>query len=994
MARIIWLCGLLCTGACVHLSAQADHFAMADSFGALRQYDSAIHHLFLSQKQSEQIADWDTYVLTYHRLGRYTRLQYQYDLSRSYAEQGLGAAFTYLDSTHQHVITLYNLRATALLHQEKYEEAFPVLKEVERRMEVNQDSLPLEEVVMHNNLAMVYTIRDDKVNALKHYRLAAETAIHLWGESNPRLGPIYNNIQMIYSRLGDVNQAMYHLNQAIRINELNKASPDRFGRAYYNRGDLHNSFQGHHRLAIRDFKKSDSCFTLALGEKHPYHWQIQQQIAIGYWKMGHMVQAALSFQQAILDEFKDQTWAGPIRSQKEALDYLKKYFRSDFPTLRVRDSDKRYYEGIVPLRLAEIFERQDSLDKAMQSYHQVLISQIDTFIDTSNWSNPINPEYYHNGGLCLRAFNGKGSILRQKAKQTQSLPMMKVAYETFRAEEKLMDVVQNLPRTESSVLQWNEDGRQYFDEILQGYLDIYQMTGESVYLTDAFRIVEKAKSFGLLLTLHQHAELQQDNIPDSLRQQEQLLRSQIIELEKQSFDNHLAQSTEQKDSIEKQLFRTRSLYRSLLDQLTSIEPTYSKLPVKGYQHLQEAFLHDHPESAIIEYVVYRGQLGAFIVKRNELHWQALENSDSLANWIQLFRHGLQQYWLNKIQCEKSPGGPLCAQLDSLKKISEKHIVQYGYRLYQRLILPLEEKGLPEHLIIVPDGALAHLPFDALLSQKPLNPTHYRDFDYMIKTYGISYVHSSRLLHGSPSSSVSNIGKKGILIFRPFAGRHQQDSYQRLIFSQQETDFISQYWPSTMLSDEEATTEAFRSLAPNYPLIHISSHAALEVSDPRFSHIQFADGPFRMLDVYLTPLPAEMVVLSACETGTGNLRQGEGVISLARACTYSGARSVIASLWQVDDESTATLMKEFYEELATGKSKQEALRQAKLSIIQTNEHLFAHPFFWASMVPMGQMDPIASGNRIAIWILLLAFVLLGIALVVRRQYHSRDQSLAD
>ncbi|MEM7371370.1 MAG: CHAT domain-containing tetratricopeptide repeat protein [Bacteroidota bacterium] len=987
MARIFWFCSFLAVVGSLRLSAQVDHLAIADSFGALRVYDSAMHHLLFALEQTEQASDWDQHVLCYHRLGRYTRHQYQYELSRSYAEQGLAAAFEHLDSTHRHFITLYNLRATAYLHQEKYEEAFPDLKEVERRMQFNQDSLPLETVVMHNNLAMVYTIRDDKAKSLTHYRLAAETAIELWGENNLRLGPIYNNIQMIYSRLGDVNQAMNYLNQAIKIHELNDAPPDRFARAYYNRGDLRNSYDDLHKKAIEDFEKSDSCFTLALGEAHPHRWQIQQHIALAYWKMGNMIQAAHTYQTAILDIFKDQNWRRTIRTNEEALAFLKAYYRSDFVTRYLRESDKRYYAGVIPLRLAEIYEKQDSLDKAVQQYQQVLISQIDPFTDTSLQANPVKPEYYHNGGLCLQAFKGKARILRQKAKVRQSLPMMKTAYDTYRAEEKLMDMVRNLPRMEPSILQWNENGRLYFDEILLGYLDMYLMTGDFQYLVDAFRIVEKAKSFALLLTLHQHAELQEDNIPDSLKLQERLLRSQIIELEKQSFDSHLSQTNEQKEVLEKQLFRTRSLYRSLLDQLTELTPSYSRLPTMGYDHLRESFLMEHPESAVIEYVVYQGQLGAFVLMQDELHWQALGNSDSLASWIQLFRNGLQQYWLMNIQCAKSSSGPLCAQLDSLKQVSAQQIIEYGSRLYQRLILPLEERDLPEHLIIVPDGALANLPFDALLYQKPKHQTRYGDFDYLINKYGISYAHSSRLLAEPPPRSYTRQQQQDLLIIRPFAEQDQAEQYPRLIFSQQETDYISRYWRSTLLSDEAATTEAFRNLAPNYPLIHISSHAALDMSDPRFSHIMFADGPFRMLDVYLTSIPADMVVLSACETGTGNLVQGEGIISLARACTYSGAQSVIASLWQVDDESTASLMQEFYHQLAEGQSKQEALRQAKLSILDSRDHMFAHPFFWAAMIPMGNMEPLPAYGRNSLpysWLLLL-FGLLMMALLLWRRH---------
>ena len=90
----------------------------------------------------------------------------------------------------------------------------------------------------------------------------------------------------------------------------------------------------------------------------------------------------------------------------------------------------------------------------------------------------------------------------------------------------------------------------------------------------------------------------------------------------------------------------------------------------------------------------------------------------------------------------------------------------------------------------------------------------------------------------------------------------------------------------------------------------------------------------------------MVVLSACETGIGKLQRGEGIISLARAFAYAGAKSIVTSLWSVNDQKTKDLMLLFYKNLRKGKSKSEALREAKLSFIAKNDNPNAHPFFWA------------------------------------------------
>ena len=102
----------------------------------------------------------------------------------------------------------------------------------------------------------------------------------------------------------------------------------------------------------------------------------------------------------------------------------------------------------------------------------------------------------------------------------------------------------------------------------------------------------------------------------------------------------------------------------------------------------------------------------------------------------------------------------------------------------------------------------------------------------------------------------------------------------------------------------------------------------------------------------------MVVLSACETGIGELQRGEGIISLARGFSYAGAKSIITTLWSVNDRSTQKVMELFYSNLAEGVPKDAALRQAKLTYLDEYPHLGKSPYFWAGIIPIGDMSPIS------------------------------------
>ena len=147
-----------------------------------------------------------------------------------------------------------------------------------------------------------------------------------------------------------------------------------------------------------------------------------------------------------------------------------------------------------------------------------------------------------------------------------------------------------------------------------------------------------------------------------------------------------------------------------------------------------------------------------------------------------------------------------------------------------------------------------------------------------------------------------------------------------------------------------------------------------------------DGFLHAYEIYNLPLQARLAVLSACETGVGELVKGEGVMSLARAFHYAGCPSVVTSLWKVDDEATAQLMQYFYENLANGKTKSTALREAKLSYLKNAPESKKHPLYWAGFVLIGDdSEIILQESRNGKWLGALgSIVLLSLIVWVARR----------
>jgi CHAT domain-containing protein len=191
--------------------------------------------------------------------------------------------------------------------------------------------------------------------------------------------------------------------------------------------------------------------------------------------------------------------------------------------------------------------------------------------------------------------------------------------------------------------------------------------------------------------------------------------------------------------------------------------------------------------------------------------------------------------------------------------------------------------------------------------------------------------------------------------------------------------------AVVLARSEATEEKLKSWAPNYDVLHFATHAELRRDDPLSSAVLLAksgqeDGRLEVREIFGMNLNAGLVVLSGCETGVGHLSSGDELVGLTRAFIYAGTPSVVASLWKVDDASTAHLMSSFYRNFKS-KTKAESLRQAQLDMIRgnANTRLLAqrgvggvgklgqapamrssfhssistsHPYFWAPFILVG------------------------------------------
>lgn len=222
----------------------------------------------------------------------------------------------------------------------------------------------------------------------------------------------------------------------------------------------------------------------------------------------------------------------------------------------------------------------------------------------------------------------------------------------------------------------------------------------------------------------------------------------------------------------------------------------------------------------------------------------------------------------------------------------------------------------------------------------------------------------------------------------------RNSLVNLNWAASEVETISDLFSGDAFVNSDATEEVFKEKVQNAGIVHLATHTLIDDENPLYSKMVFSndqtsveDGFLNMYELYNMDLNADLVVLSACNTGYGKIVRGEGIMSMARGFIYAGCPSIVMSLWPVDDYSTSVLMKNFYNGLANGLDKDEALRQAKLEYIQNCDESKADPFYWAGFVEVGNTAPIAfkSEKNNSSWFLSTIGLLLGIIIISGKKY---------
>ncbi|MEN6452750.1 MAG: CHAT domain-containing protein [Prolixibacteraceae bacterium] len=635
-------------------------------------------------------------------------------------------------------------------------------------------------------------------------------------------------------------------------------------------------------------------------------------------------------------------------------------------------------------------KRRADLNEALSFYQKAIIAGTTSFFNHDLYSNPLPDQAVSEIHLlqimkeksrCLQVL---GDLNLSDQQTEEAVLRYKAALAAITLSADLIHLIRTGYVSEDSRLILSESEGSVFSEAVNICYKLYRQTDDVTYAYQAFQFAERGKSASFLAAVTDSRAKKIGNIPDSLVTREQVLKLNVSNYKEMLFEE---KQEEQPDSARialytAKLFQYSEKYSQLVNYLEDNFPDYYTFKYK---------------TDVIDVATIRKKLDG----REALVEYLLDNPDKMTENGKLFRFVITSDDFIFTRTAIGPGF-IKAVGDVHRFLTNPSYLYTGlaefqeyagsaFRLQRHLLGDVTNRLEGKRLIVIPDDQLAYIPFDALLSSMPdTSAMNFRDLPYLVKDYPISYTYSATLLYSYFSKRKE--ADKRLLAFAPSYVNDDRDVSQiakkrggllPLPFVSREVEYVNHFIPGDVFSGSLAGEERFKEMAGDYDILHLAMHTILNDSLPMYSGLAFSkpltgsaeDGWLNTSEIYTMNLKARMAVLSACNTGTGRLQKGEGVMSLARGFLYAGCPSIIMSLWEVDDESGSLIMRDFYRLIAHGKNKDEALQLAKLLHIEHADPLKAHPHYWLGFVAVGNADALYTGRDVYFVVILFAVILL-------------------
>ncbi len=809
-------------------------------------------------------------------------------------------------------------------------------------------------------------------------------AKEVYEDTHPYFGKVFNDFGLIYSIKEQYNESLKYYKKSLSVSIANYGVDKHADqvRVHYNIGTIYQNI-GQKENALFHTQKCLDISTKIFGENHPqlfYPYSqlgqiygdekgipfIQKALAI-CMKSAPINYVVVAYQYEYLSQiyYTIKNYEEALQSAEKSLEIrLKLYGAQNMNTIRNYNNIAKIYAAIKDYEKALIFNEKAITANNIHPKKK------------NNITNHITSITYIDNSLFLESVKTKADILFLLFENHKDEKYLVESMNTYNDAASFVDFVRKSRRNHKDQMKFSETVKAIYAKIIQTTLLLNESKDNPSSLVTSFYASEKSRAHVLRalskneeakkkLNLHEDITTLEKNLNSKIA----ALRSEILEevVKKESdsiklyqLEGHIFDLSKRKDSLEKHIESTFPKYYNL---------KYNDAVI-GIPTLQEK-LND--STTLLEFFKNKNDVFAFIITKNSFHVKRLEVDH------------------------------LDAKIEELNaNIANKNNVDYTQNalyLYKQLIAPIADYFVGDELIIIPDESLWYLSFDALLTEEYKNKD--QKLSYFLFEYAISYANSASLLfEETAKNKVADFTNECIAFSYTnkdsLPNNHNTVSLATLRNSQidlpgtrKEIKEISNILEGTYFYGNDANEMNFKKHADKSKIIHLALHGDIDNNNPDNLKIYFSEGSSTDDDklfsheLYALDIPADLVVLSACNTGSGKINKAEGIQSLGNAFQYAGATSLLLSSWEISDAATPEIMRYFYTNIKDGMPKHKALQQAKIDFLKNGDHFTNAPFYWGSFYLLGNTEPIHfTANNHTNWIIGIA---MGILLLLLSLY---------
>ncbi|GAB4405109.1 MAG: CHAT domain-containing protein [Bacteroidia bacterium] len=808
------------------------------------------------------------------------------------------------------------------------------------------DRVALARSDCYNAIAVALYHLGNLDRARVYYERRLDTDLRLRGPDHPKTAQTYNNLGLTYWELGDLARALGYFERslAIKRSKLPPGHPS-IAQTLNNIATLYRD-EGDYVKALAAFREALELERGVFGEKSYTVGQRYGGISIVLRDMGRYAEA--------------RTYS--VR----ALDIFRQTLGPHHPHLaRARSVE------------ADLQARQGHYDAALEMYQQAIVGLVPGFKPTSVLDNP-SASPLVTGQYVIEMLTHKGRLLQSRYATEPDATLLVAALDCFDKAILLSEQLVVAFEGEGTRLSRVERSRNLYEQAIGLCYELSVLQGGQDYVHRAFGYAERGKAAVLRTSLQAAAALQSAGIPAEVQAEEKTRKDRLVAASQHLFDREHEAGSDSLAYWREQVFEAQQAYDAFIERLETTYPAY-------YQLKRASTV---PDLAAVQACLKRtgGQLLAYFYGAEYLYGFRAD-PDTLLWFRQAQDQGLDLVADSLIG---QLGDHARATTQAFDPVQYAQFGRQAHALYRQLVAPLAP--VPgRDLLISPDGKLHFFPFDLLLTTAPQpgSEPRYDRLAYLLRDFPILTLYATATLtDAAAASSSTRVG--GLAAFAPSythlsggdaahpaspPNTGKSHYWPPLLYTAVELEAIRSRTRATLFMGSAASEQGFREQAPHYSLLHLAMHAYTDeqsplqsalIFDPSQTHPDY-DGVLYAYELAHLRLSADLVVLSACNTGGGKWVGGEGVLSLARAFYYAGCPNVLMSLWPCDDRSTSRLMAHFYEALAQDTRPAHALRAAKLAYLDARKDLFPH--FWGAFVYQGRQEVVALPTRSHTWLLL-------------------------